>query len=88
MEDVVQEVQRLPVQVLGLEDLEQILADSRAWLLRVQTTLAHIHYYDYSTSITLLTELLAAKSNLWVQCKFSVTGFGIDCHKRSSSVFT
>lgn len=88
MEDVVQEVQQLPVQVLGLEDLEQILADSRAWLLRVQTTLEHIRYYDYSTSITLLTELLAAKSNLWVQCKSSVTGFGIDSHKSSSSVST
>lgn len=55
--------------VPGLQELEQGLADARAWLLRVRTTLGHIHLYDYNTSVTLLTDLLETASNLGAQCE-------------------
>lgn len=67
---MVQEVQGLPVHVPGLQELEQRLADARAWLLWAKPTLAHIYQYkDYKISITLLTDLIQAASNIRVQCK-------------------
>lgn len=60
IEKVVEEVQELPVQVAGLQELEQGVADARAWLVRVRTTLGLIHLYEYRTSVTLLTDLLAS----------------------------
>jgi hypothetical protein len=68
LEAVVEEVHGLPVQVPGLEDLEQRLANAHAWLLQAKTALAHTRSYsDFGASITLLTDLLAAASTLHVQ---------------------
>jgi hypothetical protein len=68
LEAVVEEVHGLPVQVPGLEDLEQRLANAHAWLLQAKTALTHTRSYsDFGASITLLTDLLAAASTLHVQ---------------------
>ncbi|XP_073385841.1 lysine-specific demethylase JMJ17 isoform X3 [Physcomitrium patens] len=67
MEKIVEVVQELPVQLAGLQELEQGVADARAWVLRVRTTLTLIQHYDYNTSVDLLTELLASTSNRWAQ---------------------
>jgi hypothetical protein len=68
LEAVVEEVHALPVQVPGLEDLEQRLANAHAWLLQAKPALAHTRSYsDFGASITLLTDLLAAASTLHVQ---------------------
>lgn len=62
MEGVVEEVQELPVQVAGLQELEQGVADARAWLVRVRTMLGMDHLYEYRTSVALLSDLLALTS--------------------------
>ena len=72
MERVVEEVQELPVQVAGLEELEQAVADARVWHLRVRTTLEHAHLYEYRTSVALLTDLLGSASKLCAECECGV----------------
>lgn len=69
IEKVVEEVQELPVQVAGLQELEQGVADARAWLIRVRTTLGLVHLYEYKTSVTLLTDLLGSTPKLCAECE-------------------
>jgi hypothetical protein len=69
MERVVEEVQELPVQVAGLQELEQGVADARAWLVRVRTTLGMVHLYEYRTSVALLSDLLASTSIPCAECE-------------------
>jgi hypothetical protein len=52
LEAVVEEVHALPIQVYGLEDLEQHLANAHAWLLQAKPTLDHTRSYsDFGASI-------------------------------------
>ncbi|KAG0563907.1 hypothetical protein KC19_8G068600 [Ceratodon purpureus] len=67
LERVLEEVQDLPVQVAGLAELEQGVADGRAWAVRVRTTLGMVHLYEYETSVALLRDLLTSTSKLCVE---------------------
>jgi len=52
LEAVVEEVHALPIQVHGLEDLEQRLANAHAWLLQAKPALDHTRSYtDFGASI-------------------------------------
>jgi hypothetical protein len=52
LEAVVEEVHALPVQVPGLEDLEQCLANAHAWLPQAKPALDHTRTYsDFGASI-------------------------------------
>lgn len=78
LERVLEEVQDLPVQVAGLAELEQGVADGRAWAVRVRTTLGMVHLYEYETSVALLRDLLTSTSKLCVECKCRCgDGFGL-----------